>query len=182
MMREGYAFSRKMAALCAASMCTAAAISFVRQNVAHGRIERLRTINDTTNVLTQQILGLSAFSNGELATLHSRVESRETLLGKESTWSELRERIDARWSIETGTRRENGNSTSQTGVLTLKSPKLEDWQTAVDALGSLKLLPGIIIVRFEMRAREDYEHSSVEILKVIVESHTVRASSETSLQ
>jgi hypothetical protein len=181
-MREGYVYSKKMVALCAASMCTTVAIWMVRQNVAHERMERLRKTNDSTNALGQQILSLSAFSNAELTALRAQDEYYQTLVGPESSWSELKEQFGGRWSIEAGNKHETGKSTSQTGILTLKAPNLEDWQTAVDALGSLRLLPGITVVRFEMKARGDYEHRSVEILKVVVESHASRASSETSLQ
>jgi hypothetical protein len=171
-----------MAALCAASICTAAAIWLVRETVARERMERLRAINASIESLTQQISSLSAFNDAELGALRSRVENYQTFLGPESTWNELKERFGDRWSIESGARHDTGKSTNQTGILSLKSPNLEDWQTAVDALGSLKRLAGVNVVRFEMRAAGDYEHRSVEILKVVIETHVVRASSGTSLQ
>ena len=171
-----------MAALSVVAICTTGLIGWIRGSLAHERIAWVAAAKGSEEELARQIVTLSAFSDAELAAFRSKAKKYRSHLGPESTWNELGKKVGGAWSIESGAKVENSGSTIERGILVRSSPTVADWQDAVDTVGSLELMPGVTVLRFEMRTSGDLEHRSVDLLKIEVESRIRRAQTDATLQ
>jgi hypothetical protein len=171
-----------MGVLCTAVICAAGLMLLTRWYLNLDRTAWLKVTSSSTDALSQQINSLAEFCDANLFALRFRAKTYQSHLGPESTWSELEDRYGKSWSIESGAKHENSESTIQAGILTKISPTVADWQTAVDTLGSLEILPGISVSRFEMRTSGDLEHPSVDIIRIVIEINLHRATSTSAIQ
>jgi hypothetical protein len=110
----------------------------------------------------------------------ARVEQYRSLLGPDNAWETLTEKFGDSWLIEAGTKRDRGGSSIQTAMMTMRSPTLADWSKAVVSTGTLELLPGVRIAKFEMRTSGNIDHRSVDLLRMKVEIHTRQPSPSSS--
>ena len=166
-MNGGIRYSRKLAILCATSICASCLAAGLRYYNNSRWLAAKRGAAGVERALKHQIGELSGFEDSNLRTLHAKVGEFRGQLGSEDLGDQLSRQFGRDWIIRFGGKEEWSQYSTQVVTLVRRSSSIADWPRIVDAVRDAERLPGVRVVSFEMRTSGNNDRRSVDVVRLV---------------
>jgi hypothetical protein len=176
-MNRGVKFSKPLASAAAAAMVAACALSWAQIEKRAEISDQSRRGSARETELSSQIAERSEFDDSSLGRLRKRADQFRGRLGSAGTWERAVNRLGAAWLVASVRQEDRLGCKVQTGTFSLSSTSVGIWPDIVSAVGDLETIPGVGVVKFEMRTSGNVDRRSLDIARIIL---VVRTSSSTA--